>query len=98
MAILCCAAKNSLRGTWPMPLFNFILGFLHCCRYQYIGHTLFFASGLRCGGVLKMTGSLLGDELSCFALKSAEIRYLLSLCHAPVGLEPLYLTSVALTA
>jgi hypothetical protein len=69
---------------WPMQLFLnlFWLHTVHLCRYEYkyIRHTLFFAWGLHCGCILKMTGSLLAEELSCcvFGLKSVE-----ELCHAP---------------
>jgi hypothetical protein len=43
-----------------------IVTYIHWCRYgyEYIRHTLFFAWGLHCGCILKMTGSLLA-ELSC---------------------------------
>ncbi len=48
---------------------------VHWCRYwyEYIRHTLFSAWDLHCRCILKMTGSLLAEELSgcdCFGLKS----------------------------
>jgi hypothetical protein len=69
---------------WPMPLlFDFILVSYNTLVYEYIRHTLFFAWGLHCGCIFKMTGSLLAEELSCYdllGLKSVE-----ELCLAPNG-------------
>jgi hypothetical protein len=55
---------------WPIPLF-FDLFLFH----ESIGPIQYFAWGLRCGCILKTTGSLLAGELSCcdcFGLKSVE--------------------------
>ncbi len=46
-------------------LFDFILVSYNTLVYKYIRHTLFFAWGLHCGCIFKMTGSLLAQELSC---------------------------------
>jgi hypothetical protein len=48
-------------------LFLFIFWFntVHWCRYEYIGHTLILLGVLHCGCTLKMTGSLLLEDLSC---------------------------------
>ncbi len=75
---------------WPLPLFLIYFDFLHWRSHEI--H--FFACGLHCGCILKMSGSLLREELSCcvivFGLKSVW-----KLCHTPTGLEPMSLTSVA---
>ncbi len=57
----------------------------------------FFAWGFHCGCILKMTGSLLAEELSCCDFFRVKVS---RGCHAmlPMGLEPMSPTSVALTA
>jgi hypothetical protein len=78
---------------WPMPLFLINFGFLHWCRYDYIGHMyIILAWGTHCGCILKIPGSLLGEELSfydCFGLKSVE-----ELGYPPMGLEPMHVLHI----
>jgi hypothetical protein len=78
-----------------MPLFLIYLCFIHGCRYELIEHAL-VCLGFALWMVLKMTGSLFVEEMSCCDccwVKSVE-----ELCHPLTGLEPMPHTSVALTA
>jgi hypothetical protein len=48
-------------------LFDFIIWFhtVHWCRERVHRTYIIFAWGLRCGCTLKMTGSLIPEDLSC---------------------------------